>query len=98
MLLQPGIDELLELTVTGRDLEITKISVDQIPGATGRSLRDLALSQETGSIVVAIIHPDGQRSFNPPPDTQLNHNDEMIIISSAGGVDKIMSTLGKKSP
>ncbi len=98
MLLQPGIDELLELTVTGRDLEISKVSVDQIPNAAGKSLRDLALPQKTGSIVVAIIHPDGQRSFNPPPDTQLNHKDEMIIISSAGGVDKILSTLGDKSP
>ena len=97
MLLQPGIDELLDLTVTGRDLEITKINIDQIPTAAGKSLRDLALPQKTSSIVVAIIHPDGQRTFNPPPDTQVGHNDEMIIISPAGGVDKIMDTLSNNS-
>ena len=94
MLLQPGIDDLLELTVTGPNLEISKVSLNQMPSAVGRSLRELSLPTEAGLMVVAVIHADGKRTFNPPPDAKLLPDDEMIVISPSGGVDKMMQKLG----
>lgn len=95
MLLRPGIDDLLELSVAGPNLEISKVSLNQMPNAVGRSLRDLSLPSEAGLMVVALVHGDGNRTFNPPLDAKLRPDDEMIVISPSGGVDKMMQKLGK---
>ncbi len=97
MLLHPGIDELLELAVHGPDLEISKVCLTQLPGAVGRSLRELSLPAQAGLMVVAVIHADGTREFNPPPDSQLQTNDEVIVIGPQGGVDKMFKMLGGSS-
>lgn len=96
MLLQPGIDELLELAVSGPDLEVSKISLGRLPGAVGQSLRDLALPTEFGLMVVAVISPGGQRLFNPPPDSLLGADDELVVISTEGGVERMMQMFGAK--
>lgn len=93
MLLQPEIDELLELAVAGPDLEVSKVSVSHIPAAVGQSLRDLALPARTGLIVVAVVHADGQRSFSPAPEFKLSQSDEVIVIGPVGGVDRMMELL-----
>ena len=97
MLLHPGIDELLELAVHGRDLAITKICLTQLPAAVGRTLRELSLPAQAGMMVVAVIHDDGSREFNPPPDSRLEENDELIVIGPQGGVDKMFEILGAAS-
>ena len=94
MMLHPAVAELLDLAVTGPDLEISKVSLDQLPQAVGRSLADLALPATTGMMVVALVHADGQRQFNPPPDMHFQHGDEMIVIGPAGGVEKMINDLG----
>jgi len=95
MLLQPDIDELLELTMVGPDMEISKVAIDHLPGAVGRSLRELSLPSETGVMVVAIVRAAGQRRFNPTPDEKLEEGDEMIVISQTGGVDTMMALFGR---
>lgn len=94
MLLHPGIDELLELAVSGADLEVSKVSTDQLPAAIDRPLRELALPAETGLMIVAVIHADGTRKFNPQPDFTLHENDEIIVIGPIGGVEKMITMLG----
>ncbi len=95
MLLSPGIDELLELAVTGPDLEISKIRVAQLPKAVDRPLRQLAPPNETGLMVVALVRPDGTRQFNPPPNTLLKQDDEIIVVAQAGGVEKMVQILSE---
>jgi voltage-gated potassium channel len=85
-LMLPAVDELIEIVVHGPDLEISKVSLDRLPGATNQPLRHLELPAKTSLLVVAIVHADGTRSFNPSPDTRLSSGDELIVIGPRGGV------------
>lgn len=89
-LMLPAVDELLEIVVHGPDLEISKVSLDRLPGATNQALRDLEIPAKTKLLVVAIVKPDGDRSFNPSPDTRLAAGDELIVIGPRGGVNALI--------
>lgn len=89
-LMLPAVDELIEIVVHGPDLEISKVSLDRLPGAVDQPLRHLELPAKTNLLVVAIVHEDGTRSFNPSPDTRLARGDELIVIGPQGGVTKMM--------
>ncbi len=94
MLMHPAVEELVELAVSGDDLEVTKAQLVQLPKACGKTLRELALPKITGHIVVAMVKPDGSRTFNPPPDTQLLAGDELIVIGPIGGTTKLFDAFG----
>jgi voltage-gated potassium channel len=94
-LMLPAVDELIEIVVHGPDLEISKVSLDHLPRAVGKPLRELGLPTKTSLLVVAVVHEDGARSFNPTPDTRLASGDELIVIGPQGGVDKLMDLFGK---
>jgi voltage-gated potassium channel len=89
-LMLPAVDELLEIVVHGPDLEISKVTLDRLPGAIDQPLRHLELPAKTNLLVVAIVHEDGTRSFNPSPDTRLAARDELIVIGPRGGVNTMM--------
>jgi voltage-gated potassium channel len=92
----PAVDELIEIVVHGPELEVSKISLDRLPQAVGKALRDLALPTKTKLMVVAVVHEDGSRSFNPSPDTALRKGDELIVIGPEGGVVKMVEHFGEE--
>ncbi len=94
MLMRSGVDELLEAVVSGEtDLTISKVHLDQVPGAVGRSLRELALPSQVGVMVVAVVPGTGAHIFNPPPDRELEAADELIVIGPTSGVDRMIEKL-----
>jgi voltage-gated potassium channel len=95
-LMLPAVDELIEIVVHGPDLEISKVSLDRLPHAVDKPLRELELPTKTSLLVVAVIHADGTRSFNPTPDTRLAARDELIVIGPHGGVDKLVGLFGEE--
>jgi len=94
MMLHPAVEELMDLAVSGPDLEISKVTLDELPQAVGKTLADLALPAKTGMMVVALIREDGRRRFNPTPDVQLQDGDEMIVIGPTGGMERTIDELG----
>lgn len=94
MLMHPAVEELVELAVSGEDLEVTKLQLIQLPKTLGKTLRDLALPKLSGHIVVAMVRPDGSRTFNPTPDVQMKAGDELIVIGPSGGTDKLFELYG----
>ena len=94
MLLQPAIEELIEMTVKGPDIEVSKVPMSELPQATGQTLRELEMREKTGVMVVAVIHDDGHREFGPRPDAILKETDELIIIGPNGSVDMIVEQFG----
>ena len=90
----PAVDELMEIVVHGAELEVSKVSLEKIPRAVQKPLRDLALPARTNLMVVAVVHADGKRSFNPPPDIELHPGDELIVIGPQGGVGKMVELYG----
>jgi voltage-gated potassium channel len=95
-LMLPAVDELIEIVVHGPDLEISKVSIDRLPKASDKPLRELEIPSQTSLLVVAVVHQDGSRSFNPTPETRLKIHDEMIVIGPHGGVDKLIELFGEE--
>lgn len=93
-LMLPAVDELMEIVVHGPDLQVSKVLLDRLPRAIDQQLRELGLPAKTNLLVVAIIHQDGSRSFNPSPDTKLAAGDELIVIGPHGGVNKMVELFG----
>lgn len=89
MMLQPAVDELMELAVSGSDIEVSKVKADHLPKVIGRPLVDLELPSKTGLMVVAVVHKDGSRRFNPPPTYAPTAGDELIVIGSRGGAGRL---------
>ncbi len=96
-MLQPAVDEFWELAVTGEDMEVSKVKARQLPGIIGKTLMQLELPAKTGLMVVAVVHADGERAFNPPPTFAPDKEDELIVIGPTGGVEKMMALLGQDS-
>jgi len=93
MLIHPAVDELMELAVSGPDLEVTKVDLRPLKRAHHKTLRELALPSQTGMMVVAAVKKSGERTFNPPPEWKLEPTDELIVIGAQGGVDKLTDML-----
>ena len=94
----PAVDDLIEFVVHGKDLEVSKVSLEHFPGAVGKALHELSLPTRASVIVVAVVDEDGRRTFNPPPDTRLQHGDELIVIGAAGAMERMVELFGEKEP
>ena len=94
MLLHPAVDELFELAMRESDLEVTKTSIDEMPQAAEKSLRELSLPKCAGVMVVAVIDANGQVAFNPNADRRLAAGEFLLVIGPPGGVEKMTALLG----
>lgn len=95
LLLNPVVDEFLELDGHWPDIEITKLSLRRFPEAVGKTLAELSLTKTGAAVVIAIVSPDGTRRLNPEPDTELQEGDEFVIAGSQGSLAGIIASMGK---
>lgn len=95
MLLNPAVDELVDMAVTGEDVEVSKLRMTELPKAVGHSLRDLDLRNKTGLMAVAIVHKDGSRDYSPAPDTLFEPEDQCIVVGPTGGVARMLELFGE---
>ena len=95
MLLHPAVDELLDIVVSGEDLEISKVKASELPRALGHTLGDLKLPTRTGLTVVVVVREDGRRLFNPPPSFRIESGDELVVIGPPDGVNALLEELGE---
>lgn len=93
MILDPAVDELLDLAMGKSDLEVAKVSLEQLPHMHGKTLKELALPSSTGMMIVSITHADGTQRFSPPADTVLKPDDHMIVIGPIGGVERVVAAM-----
>lgn len=94
MLLMPGVDELMELAVAGPDIEISKVLMDELPAAIGKSIRDLDMRGKTQLSIVAVVHSDGSRTFTPTADLILMAGDQILVAGPAGRVRQLSALFG----
>ncbi len=93
LLINPVVEEILELDGHWPDLEITKLAIRRFPKAAGMTLEQLNLSQHGSTVVLAVVSTDGTRRIHPSPDTVLGEHDEMVIAGDAGCVTQVVRTL-----
>ncbi len=92
-LLNPRVDEMLELDGHWPDLELSRVSLDRFPGFTTRPLGEVyrLIGQET--IVVAMIHSCGTRVLHPSSDTPVSPRDQLVVIGGTGSVNQMVDAL-----
>lgn len=92
-LLNPQVEEMLELDGHWPDLELTKISLTRFPRVVGHKLGELFKLIGIEVIVVAIVSADGTRRFNPTPDVVLTDDDQLVVVGPDGSVEQMIGSL-----
>ncbi len=92
-MLNPHVDEMLELDGHWPDLELTRISLENFDGFTTRPLGEVYKLIGENTIVVALIHNCGTRVLRPTNDLPVSPRDQLVIIGSSGSVDHLVDAL-----
>ena len=93
MLLHPAVEDLLDATVS-EDMAIDKVSVSNLEGFVGQSLRELALPNQYGLMVLSVVGADGRRLFSPPADHVLAYGEQLIVIGTGDSVQRLVADHG----
>ena len=92
MLIKPTISDIIPADSAEKgDLDVCRFSVNKLPGLVGQTIKSAEILEKTG-MMVAAIDRNGDRTFNPSSDTQLDAECDLIIIGPDGGRQKMMNT------
>ena len=89
LLLRPHVVDFVEMASRGVNMEMAQYEVDSGSKLVGVPLRDSALRERTGVIVVAIKHADGSQVFSPGPTEVIREADQLILLGQKGLSDKL---------
>jgi voltage-gated potassium channel len=84
ILTRPNVVDFFEVAARGVELEMDEYRVESGSVLQGRTLRDAALRQQTGAMVVAIKRADGTSVLQPGPEEVIQQGDLLILIGRAG--------------
>jgi len=88
--LRPHVAEFVDVVMHDRNLEFRLEELPIPPGSqvAGKTLRDAAIRDRTGALVLAIRARGGELRTNPPPDTAIEPDGLLIAI---GTEDELLS-------
>jgi voltage-gated potassium channel len=94
--LRPSVVDFIELATRSdyMALQIEETVVRPGSSLSGQALRDAALRQNLGLIVVAIKRPDGRMVFNPAPEAAIVEGDTLITIGPKNQQDQLRTLAG----
>lgn len=89
--LRPNVMDFIELATRSEHLELQIEETEILPGSSlcGQSLKDSALRQDLGIIIVAIKKPGGRMAFNPEPSTIIEPQDLLITLGHRQQLDRL---------
>lgn len=92
-LLNPQVDEMIELDGEWPDLEVAMIKLDRFPDTALTTVSDLheALGERTS--IVALIRADGSRTLRPSEGMPVNATDQLIIVGNSGSTGRVVRKL-----
>lgn len=92
-ILNPQVDDMLELDGLWPDLELSRISLNKFPGFTPRTLADVKQMICERTIIAALVRSDGSRVINPSPEELVEPEDQIIFIGGSGSVHRMVDVL-----
>ena len=94
-LLRPHVVQFLDVATRslGLDVGIEQVRVAASSEFVSRSLRQLQVRRELGTIVLAIRKADGQMQFNPPADAVVEADDYLIVMGEPENLRRLESML-----
>jgi voltage-gated potassium channel len=89
--LRPAVMDFIELATKSEHLELQIEETEIAAGSslTGQSLKDSAVRQDLGIIIVAIKKPGGRMIFNPEPAIILEPGDLLITLGHRQQLDRL---------
>jgi voltage-gated potassium channel len=94
MLTRPNVQHFIDLALAattgeGLNLQIEEIRVGESSKLVNSTLRDAALRDRYGSLVLAIRHADGTIEFNPLPDRKVSAGDFLIVMGDSAKLKEL---------
>jgi voltage-gated potassium channel len=85
MLTRPNVQRFIDLALAattgeGLNLQIEEIRVGETSKLVDTTLREAALRERFGSLVLAVRHADGSLEFSPLSDRKVNAGDVLIVM------------------
>lgn len=84
ILMKPHFVDFVESVAREMELELDEYTVQPGSPAAGKTLRQAAIRQRVGGMVVAIRRADGKMLFNPEPDQLIEAQDTLLMIGQSG--------------
>ena len=78
-------------------MRMEEVSVPPNSRLIGQSIKQGAIQEKTGLLVIALKKADGSYLFNPPSSTQISEQDVLIVCGKKEQVEKIREVAGEKS-
>ena len=90
-LLKPYVTKFLDLAsdTSSGDLLMEEIVIPEESPIIGKNLAELDLGKDSHVLIVAIISPKGEMSYNPPTTTTFNQSDALICLGHKNDFVKI---------
>ncbi len=96
-LLNPQVDDMLELDGHWPDLELSRISLSRFPRFSPRSLEAVQKMMGERVMVVALVRRDGTRVIHPPHNAEVQQDDQIVFIGGTGCVHRMVNVLNSAS-
>ncbi|HZS45340.1 MAG TPA: potassium channel protein [Blastocatellia bacterium] len=90
-LLRPAVADFVEMATMSKDLDLTLEEI-KIAGSSpliGKALRDSGIRSDLEVIVIAAVHNNGEKSFNPSGDMRLKANDRLVVVGKPTNVKQL---------
>ncbi|MEM9414134.1 MAG: NAD-binding protein [Planctomycetota bacterium] len=92
-LLNPQVEEMVELDGAWPDLEIAMVRLSQFPEAKCRVIGDLHTLLGERTSVIALIRADGSRILRPSETTPVHRDDQVVICGNSGSTSQVVDQL-----
>jgi voltage-gated potassium channel len=93
LIARPSVVEFVDVAAEGLELEIDEFSLEAGSSLIGVSLGESGLRDKTGSMVVAIKHPEGKMIMAPGVDVVFKEGDTLIMIGPSGMAASVMQLI-----
>jgi len=99
-LLRPAVLDVVDLATHYRSIElkIEELAVAAGAFAAGATLRESALREDHGVIVIAIKRASGEMVFNPDPELRIDAGDRLVVMGQSNSLDELDRRLSPELP
>lgn len=94
--LQPALTDFFDIVVGGRAVEFLVEEIEVVPGSTvdGLTIRDSAIRETSGALILAVEDEARTMLVNPDPELVLRPGQKVVCIGTRAQVDSAGSLLG----
>ncbi|MCF8105679.1 MAG: TrkA family potassium uptake protein [Desulfohalobiaceae bacterium] len=95
MVLRPTVINFLEMAIQGENiaLQMEELELTSRSSLPGKNLIDSKLRSRFNLIIIAIKNQDGEMSYNPKADVELQVDDTLIVVGTKPDLEEVKKNL-----